>query len=81
MLRRQLLIGSLGSLAIAASRRSALAQAVASGRGVDGAPVVWRRAGEVRGRSEDGVHVFQGIPFAAPPFGPNHLQPPRAPEP
>jgi para-nitrobenzyl esterase len=41
------------------------------------APVVRTRAGAVRGRSENGVAVFRGIPFAAPPVGPLRFQAPR----
>jgi para-nitrobenzyl esterase len=35
-------------------------------------------AGRVRGRWENGVAVFRGVPFAAPPVGPNRF---RAPAP
>ena len=34
--------------------------------------------GSVRGRIEDGIHVFRGIPFAEPPVGELRL---RAPQP
>lgn len=37
--------------------------------------------GEVRGRVADGVHVFLGIPYAAPPFGERRLRPPEPAEP
>ncbi|MEU8587496.1 carboxylesterase family protein [Streptomyces sp. NPDC048664] len=44
-------------------------------------PVVRTPHGAVRGRYEQGVAVFRGIPFAAPPFGPRRFRPPVAPEP
>lgn len=34
-------------------------------------------AGEVRGIDADGVRVFLGVPYAAPPFGANRLRPPQ----
>lgn len=37
--------------------------------------------GSVRGALVDGIHVFKGIPYAAPPFGPNHLRPPQPVQP
>ena len=41
-------------------------------------PEVSTRAGRVRGRNENGVAVFRGIPFAEPPVGQRRFQ---APEP
>ena len=39
-------------------------------------PAVQTTTGTVRGQLEDGVAVFRGIPFAAPPVGPLRFQPP-----
>jgi para-nitrobenzyl esterase len=43
--------------------------------------VVKTRSGEVRGNVHEGVNTFKGIPYAAPPFGPNRFQPPQPVEP
>ncbi|MFG2085365.1 MULTISPECIES: carboxylesterase/lipase family protein [unclassified Spirillospora] len=43
--------------------------------------VVQTSYGKVRGTTRDGVTAFLGIPYAAPPFGPNRFQAPRPPEP
>ncbi len=53
------------------------------GDGPDGArrPVVATPYGAVRGRYEDGVAVFRGVPYAAPPFGARRFRPPVPPEP
>ncbi len=44
-------------------------------------PIVTTRYGELRGSVADGVHIFKGIPYAAPPFGANRLRPPQPVEP
>ncbi|MFI5962185.1 carboxylesterase/lipase family protein [Streptomyces asoensis] len=44
-------------------------------------PVVTTPYGAVRGRHENGIAVFRGIPYAAPPFGPRRFRPPEPPDP
>ncbi|MER6171444.1 carboxylesterase family protein [Streptosporangium sp. NPDC001681] len=43
--------------------------------------IVATERGKVRGRLDDGVAVFLGIPYAAPPFGPHRFGAPVEPEP
>jgi para-nitrobenzyl esterase len=43
-------------------------------------PVVRTRQGAVQGSAAQGVAAFKGVPYAAPPFGPNRFQPPRPAE-
>jgi para-nitrobenzyl esterase len=38
------------------------------------------RQGLVRGSEAEGIAIFKGIPYAAPPFGPNRFQPPQLAE-
>ncbi|MFD5815873.1 carboxylesterase/lipase family protein [Streptomyces sp. NPDC127038] len=44
-------------------------------------PVVSTPYGAVRGRYENGIAVFRGVPYAAPPFGARRFRPPVPPEP
>lgn len=44
-------------------------------------PIVATLRGKLRGRLSDGVTVFKGVPYAAPPFGANRLRPPQPIEP
>lgn len=39
--------------------------------------IVRIKQGAVRGTSTEGIVAFKGIPYAAPPFGPNRFQPPQ----
>src|SRR5688572_10991171 len=43
--------------------------------------IVSTRAGQVRGRTSDGVSAFLGVSYAAPPVGAGRLRPPRPVEP
>ncbi|MFF0199902.1 carboxylesterase/lipase family protein [Streptomyces sp. NPDC005017] len=43
-------------------------------------PVVMTPYGAVRGRYDNGVAVFRGVPYAAPPFGARRFRPPEPPE-
>ena len=43
--------------------------------------VVTTLHGTLRGTETDGIRSFLGVPFAAPPSGPNRLLPPRPVEP
>ena len=43
--------------------------------------VVATRPGRVRGCVVDGVHVFRGVPYAAPPFAARRFRPPQPVEP
>lgn len=43
----------------------------------DSGPVVTVTDGQVRGTTSNGVNVFRGIPYAAPPVGKFRWQPPQ----
>ena len=43
-------------------------------------PVVHTRYGPIQGRTEDDLHVFRGVPYAAPPVGELRFRAPRPPE-
>src|SRR5579875_2025324 len=43
--------------------------------------IVRTRQGAIEGNRMQGVLAFKGVPYAAPPFGPNRFQPPRPVEP
>lgn len=40
-------------------------------------PVVQTKSGKLRGASQDGIAIFKGIPFAAPPVGQFRWRPPQ----
>jgi para-nitrobenzyl esterase len=53
--------------------------ATAAGAGSEG-PVATTRFGEVRGRADEGISVFKGIPYGAPTGGANRFRPPQEPK-
>ena len=54
-----------------------MATDLVSGHAATEAPVVQTAHGAVRGSVVDGVQVFLGVPYAAPPVGGGRLRPPR----
>ncbi len=40
-------------------------------------PVIQTQSGKLRGATQDGIAIFKGIPFAAPPVGPFRWRPPQ----
>ncbi len=44
-------------------------------------PIVNTRYGRLQGQTEDDLHVFRGVPFAAPPVGELRFRAPRPPQP
>ena len=50
--------------------------AIQSSSDVPGNPIVTTPAGALEGRSDGGLRVFKGIPYAAPPVGPARWKPP-----
>ncbi|MEA1942445.1 MAG: carboxylesterase family protein [Pseudomonadota bacterium] len=70
---------SIFRAAAACAAAACLAAAPACARTVSaGGIVVDAPAGPVRGIEDDGLHVFKGIPFAAPPTGEARWTPPEA---
>lgn len=57
---------------------SSKVQIPASTLGSDIQPIVQTKAGKLRGAVQDGVAVFKGIPYAAPPIGQFRWRPPQA---
>ena len=63
--------------------RAALAIPVVlkAARSAPSAPVADTTLGKLRGRTEDGIQVFRGIPYGADTSGKNRFMPPRKPSP
>src|SRR5690242_411910 len=72
LLKSTLAVGTAAAL-------PACARAVQSPEGRD--PVVHTSNGPVRGKAEDGVLVFRGLRYAAPPIGALRFKSPHKPTP
>lgn len=67
---------ALGSLSVPGLAQPVVGASEAPGEVV---AVVKTRQGMLRGKVDEGLRVFKGIPYAAPPVGAQRWQPPRKP--
>ena len=56
-----------------------VATVFAGGSASAGTPIVRTDAGRILGAQDQGVHVFKGVPYAAPPVGDRRWRPPAKP--
>ena len=55
--------------------------ALTAARSAPADPVADTTYGKLRGRTQDGIHVFRGVPYGADTSGKNRFMPPRKPAP
>ncbi|MDB5464851.1 MAG: carboxylesterase type [Phenylobacterium sp.] len=79
MIVRRSLTAAVLALTFAAAPVASFAQAAAPMAAQAGGPVVKIKQGAVRGAAVEGVEMFLGIPYAAPPVGDLRWRPPAAP--
>lgn len=48
-------------------------------RSAPSAPVAETTCGKLRGRTDEGIHIFRGVPYGADTSGKNRFMPPRKP--
>ncbi|WP_441246776.1 carboxylesterase/lipase family protein [Kitasatospora sp. McL0602] len=77
-IRRRMFLAASAAAATALTVRPAAAHAAAAADPA-GVPQARTSAGWVRGSSVDGLAVFKGVPYAAPPTGSLRFAPPRPP--
>jgi para-nitrobenzyl esterase len=68
---------------LAAGARAALAApfAITAARSAPASPIADTTYGKLRGRTENGIHVFRGVPYGADTSGKNRFLAPRKPAP
>ena len=76
-MKRLVTSAALTAAAMLAGACASVGDGTATGTGVSSAPVATTSHGAIRGSAEDGLRVFRGIAYAAPPVGDLRWAPPQ----